>query len=408
MSSTTATIQMGTRPSSRSHSRYIAGYVYFTFICYVSIGLPLAVLPPYVHLRMGYSTVLAGLAISIQYIATLASRPWAGRISDRLGAKVSVLWGMACCTASGAFLVGAAALHTVHWLSFAVLIVSRLVLGIGESLGSTGSTLWGITAAGQEHTAKVIGMNGISTYGGMALAAPLGVVLDQQWGLSSIGLLTILIGAVSFALAWRKAPVTVKPGEHMPFAHVLGRVAPHGLGLALSGVSYSVLATFVTLFYAHRGWSGAAICLTGFGLGFIAARVLFIRTISHYGGFPVAIASLITEAVGMILLWQAVAPWMALTGAAIGGLGLSLVFPAIGVEAVKRVPEFNRGTALGVYTAFSDVSFFLVGPIAGAIIGWFGYASAFLFALICAFGALGIVLVLKAGARKLATKSVAC
>ena len=101
-----------------------------------------------------------------------------------MGAKVSVLWGMAGCTASGALLVGAAALHPVHWLSFAVLIVSRLVLGVGESLGSTGATLWGITSAGQEHTAKVIGLNGISTYGGMALAAPLGVILDQQWGLA--------------------------------------------------------------------------------------------------------------------------------------------------------------------------------------------------------------------------------
>jgi hypothetical protein len=29
---------------------------------------------------MGYSAVLAGLVISVQYIATLASRPWAGRI----------------------------------------------------------------------------------------------------------------------------------------------------------------------------------------------------------------------------------------------------------------------------------------------------------------------------------------
>ena len=44
----------------------------------------------------------------------------------------------------------------------------------------------------------------------------------------------------------------------MPFTAVLGRVAPHGMGLALSGVSYSVLATFVTLFYANRHWSGAA------------------------------------------------------------------------------------------------------------------------------------------------------
>jgi MFS family permease len=97
----------------------------------------------------------------------------------------------------------------------------------------------------------------------------------------------------------------------------------------------------------------------------------------------------------MVLLWQAREPWMALVGAAIGGLGLSLVFPAIGVEAVKRVPEFNRGTALGVYTAFSDVSFFLVGPIAGAIIGFFGYASVFLFALVCVLSSLGIVVVLR-------------
>jgi MFS family permease len=386
---------MSARATARSETRHIAGYVYFTFICYVSIGLPLAVLPPYVHLRMGYSAVLAGLAISIQYIATLMSRPWAGRISDHMGAKVSVLWGMACCAASGAFLVGAAALHQVHWLSFSVLIVSRLVLGVGESLGSTGATLWGITSAGQEHTAKVIGLNGISTYGGMALAAPLGVVLDQQWGLASIGVVTILIGTVSLAMAWRKDPVPVIQGDHLPFSHVLGRVAPHGMGLALGGVSYSVLATFVTLFYAHRNWNGAALCLTAFGLAFIAARVFFIRTIGRFGGYPVAIVSLLVESVGMVLLWRATAPSMALAGAAVGGLGLSLIFPAIGVEAVKRVPEFNRGTALGVYTAFADVSFFLVGPIAGFIIGFYGYASVFLFALISGLIALGIVLVLK-------------
>jgi len=302
---------------------------------------------------------------------------------------------MACCTASGALLVGAALFPHIHWLSFAVLIASRLVLGVGESLGSTGATLWGITRAGQEHTAKVIGMNGISSYGGMALAAPLGVVLDAQWGLASIGVLTIVMGAVSLAMAWNKEPVPVIAGEHLPFARVLGRVTPHGMGLALSGVSYSVLATFVTLFYAHQHWRGAALCLTAFGISFIVARVLSIRTIARYGGYPVAIVSLVVESIGMVLLWQARTPWMALAGAAVGGIGLSLVFPAIGVEAVKRVPEFNRGTALAVYTAFADVSFFLVGPIAGALIGWFGYPSVFLFALISVLSALGIVVSLK-------------
>src|SRR5580692_4408050 len=104
---------------TRGSTRHILSFVYFTFICYLSIGLPLAVLPPYVHLRMGYSALLAGLVISIQYIATLASRPWAGRISDGKGAKVAVIWGMAASSASGVFLVAAAALFTVHihWLS---------------------------------------------------------------------------------------------------------------------------------------------------------------------------------------------------------------------------------------------------------------------------------------------------
>jgi predicted MFS family arabinose efflux permease len=90
---------------------------------------------------------------------------------------------------------------------------------------------------------------------------------------------------------------------------------------------------------------------------------------------------------------------MALGGSALTGFGFSLVFPALGMEAVRHVPERSRGTALSVYTVFADVSFFLVGPVAGAVIGAFGYASAFLFALACVLASLGIVIVL-AGREK--------
>jgi hypothetical protein len=37
----------------------------------------------------------------------------------------------------------------------------------------------------------------------------------------------------------------------------------------------------------------------------------------------------------------------------------------------------------------------LVGPIAGAVIAWFGYSSVFLFALLSVLTAMGIVLVLR-------------
>jgi MFS family permease len=386
--------------ASRSSARRIIGYVYFTFVCYLAIGLPLAILPEYVHLRMGFSATLAGLVISIQYIATLLSRPWAGRISDHKGAKIAVQWGMAACALSGLLLVGAASLHrSPAWLSLTTLFASRLVMGIAESLGSTGATIWGITSAGQQHTAKVIAYNGVATYGALALGAPVGVVMEQHLGLISIGLVTALLGVVSLMIANRKAPVALVHGEHLPFRDVLGRVMPHGMVLALGGVGYSVLATFVTLFYASRQWNGAALCLTAFGVTFMIVRMTLIKTISRHGGFRVGITSLIVESAGVLVLWRAASPWIALGGAALTGVGFSLVFPAFGVEAVRHVPERSRGTALGVYTVFADVSFFLVGPVAGAVIGVYGYASVFLFALLCVLASLATAAVL-AGREK--------
>jgi MFS family permease len=381
--------------SSNGGARQIIRFTSLSFVVYLAIGLPLAILPEYVHMRMGYHASLAGLVISIQYIATFLSRPWAGRISDRKGAKISVLWGMGACTLSGFLLLGAAVLHrNPAWLSLTSLIASRLVLGVGESLGSTGATLWGIASAGPEHTAKVISYNGVSTYGALALGAPLGVVMETHWGLTSVAILTIIICVIAYIWAALKPPVPVAPGEHLPFRNVLSRVFPHGVGLALGGVGYSALATFVTLFYLSRHWNGAALCLTAFGTAFIVARLIFIRTIGTFGGFPVAKVCLVVESLGVLLLWRSTSSWMALTGASLTGVGYSLVFPALGVEAVERVPVENRGTALSVYTVFADVSFFMVGPIAGAVIGAFGYASVFLFAWICVLAALGIVLVL--------------
>ena len=389
--------------SSNGSTGQIISFTSISFVVYLAIGLPLAILPEYVHMRMGFHASLAGLVISIQYIATFLSRPWAGRISDRKGPKIPVLWGMGGCTLSGFLLLGAAALHRdPAWLSLTSLIASRLVLGVGESLGSTGATLWGISSAGPEYTAKVISYNGVSTYGALALGAPLGVVMETHWGLESVAILTIFVCVIAYFWAAIKPPVPVTHGEHLPFRNVLARVTPHGMSLALGGVGYSALATFVTIFYVSRHWNGAALCLTAFGVAFIAARLVFIRAIGTFGGFPVAKICLIVESVGVLLLWLSASPWMALFGAALTGFGYSLVFPALGVEAVERVAVENRGTALGVYTVFADVSFFMVGPVAGAVIGAFGYASVFLFALVCVLAALGIVLILAGGKTRFA------
>jgi len=368
--------------------------VFFTFLCYLTIGIPLAVLPGYVHNDLGYSAVLAGAAISVQYLATLASRPLAGRSADTLGPKRTVSIGLLGCGASGILLL--LATLTGHWpaASLTLLVCSRLVLGFGESLCGTGAILWGIGRVGTSNNARVISWNGIATYGALAIGAPLGVMISRSIGFSALGILVIALAALGYYLARQIAPVPLVHGERMSYRSVFTRVLPHGMGLALGSAGFGSIATFITLFYAAKHWPNAALSLTLFGTLFIGARLLFANTIQTYGGFRVAIASFSLECAGLLLLWLAPEPHIALAGAALTGFGFALVFPSLGVEAVGLVPPASRGAALSAYSVFLDLSLGITGPLAGYIAGEFGYGSVFLFAAIAAAAAVVLSTVL--------------
>jgi MFS family permease len=376
----------------------VVSIVLFTFLCYLVIGLPMAVLPGYVHGGLGYGSVLAGLVISVQYLATLLSRSHAGRMADTVGPKQTVMIGLAACAASGVFLLLAHGLADRPAFSLAALMTSRLVLGFGESWVGTGCITWGIGRVGATHTAKVISWNGISTYGALAVGAPLGVQLQARWGFGAVGAAVLAAGLLGLALAAPRARVAVVGGARMAFTQVVARVLPHGMALGLASVGFGSIAAFVTLYYAAHHWDGAALSLSVFGCFFIGARLLLGGTIRRFGGFRVAIGSIAVEILGLSLLWLAVSPWMALAGAALAGFGFSLVFPSLGVEAVNRVPAGNRGAALGAYSAFLDLSLGITGPVAGLIVAGFSYPAIFVFAAMSAAVAMAIALALQRSA----------
>jgi len=361
----------------------IVGIVAFTFIAYLTIGIPLAVLPGYVHTDLGYGSLLAGVAISTQYLATIVSRALAGRMADTAGPKQTVLYGLSACAVSGVLMTVAALLQTIPLLSLLVLLLSRLALGLGESWVATGAILWGIGRVGPLQTARVISWNGITTYGALAIGAPLGVVLAHSLGFVSIGITMTLLALVGLALANAKVAVAVVVGERLPFRSVFRRVLPHGIGLALGSAGFGSIATFITLYYASRHWSNAALSLSLFGLFFVGTRLVFPNVIRNYGGFRVAIVSFAIEAAGLLLLAFAPVQGLAMAGAALAGAGFALVFPALAVQAVELVPAASRGSALSAYSVFLDVSLGVTGPLAGLLVAGFGYRSVFL----CAAGA---------------------
>ena len=375
--------------SSLSVTLQILSIVFYTFIAFICIGLPIAVLPGYVHDQLGFSAVVAGLTIASQYLATLLSRPSAGRLVDSLGTKPAIVYGLIGIAISGVLTSLAVALQGWPLLSLCILIVGRVFLGIAQGLIGVGTISWGIAQVGSQHTARAIGWNGIASYGAIAIGAPLGVVMIDQLGFASLGVTLLLLALLALLLIRKKPSIPIISGVRLPFWSVFSLIAPYGISLTLASIGYGTLTTFITLFYIDRGWTGAAYCLSVFGVCFILARLIFTNSINRFGGYSVAIGCMSIETVGLILLWLAPSTNYALIGAGLTGFGLSLVYPALGVEAVKQVPVSSRGAGLSAYAVFFDLALAIAGPIMGAIALNMGYPWIFFSAAVmCCMGLL--------------------
>jgi MFS family permease len=332
----------------------ILSIISFNFISYICSGLPLAVLPGYVLNDLGLTSVFAGVVISSQYLATLLARPLAGGVADRLGAKYAVVCGFSGLMLSGALTALAIILPTQPWLTLTLLLLGRLVLGASTAMISTPCCTWAIGLCGAPRAAQVMSWNGIAAYGGTAVGAPLGVLLRNSMGIASVGLCTVLLGLAFLLLALGKRPAPLVAGARLAFHRVLFAVMPNGLVLVCSSVGFGGLTAFVALYFDSLGWDYAAYCLSGFGAGFIVARLSSPGILQRFRGYKVVGGCLLVQTLGMLLIWLAPSPALAIAGGALTGIGVSWVYPGLGVETLASTPAANRNSALSALSLFFD------------------------------------------------------
>lgn len=199
--------------SSLAITLQIVSIVFYTFIAFLCIGLPIAVLPGYVHEQLGFSAIIAGLTIGCQYLATLLSRPMAGRMSDSVGTKRAIVYGLSGIVLSGLLTLLSTLLQSLPLLSLMILIAGRLLLGIAQGLIGVGTISWCMGQVGAEHTARSISWNGIASYGAIAIGAPLGVVMVDNYGFESLGIVLSVLALGALVLIRNKPSVPVIRGN---------------------------------------------------------------------------------------------------------------------------------------------------------------------------------------------------
>lgn len=371
-------------------TRRLLPFAAIVFLGYLTVGIPLAVLPVYLHDTLGCSATVIGSVMAIQSIATLLTRHLAGAMTDQKGAHHATLVGAVICTLS-MLLYGASTLfQLVPLLSLLLLAIGRVALGLGESLLVTGVLAWSVATVGSQHAGRAMVWVGIAIFGAISAGAPLGALLLAH-GFGYVALLSVSMPVVAALLALTQAPTPLVTGARLPFVNVMSKIWRQGTGLALSTMGFGAMFTFLGLYFGVKGWHGAPYGMTAFGIAYITARLFFGGLPDALGGRALARVTLPLQAIGLITIWLARAEDAAFIGCALLGAGYSLTFPALGVDAVRQVPAHSRGAAMGAYVAFVDIGLGITGVLTGALADQFGYPITFLLGAAASIAALALV-----------------
>ena len=357
------------------------------FAAFLVVGLAMPVLPLHVHNDLGLGTFLVGLVAGSQFGVSLISRPWAGNYADRRGPKRAVVVGLLAAAVSGLLYLASLRFLGSPGISITILLLGRSLLGAAESVIITGAVIWGLALVRPESTGKVIAWTGAAMFGAFAIGAPMGASLYGAFGFVAIAAATTLAPLGTLLMAAPLRGVAPLPQTRTSLMRVIGAVWVPGLGSALSSIGFGAITAFVVLLFQQHGWSRGWLAYTAFASAFILTRLVFGHLADKIGGAKVALVCVLIEAAGQTLIWLAEKPELVLAGALFTGIGYSLVYPGLGIEAVRRVPPESRGLAMGAYTAFLDLALGLGTPGLGLVAGAAGLGAVFVASAVAALGA---------------------
>ena len=358
---------------------------------FLIIGLALPVLPLHVKNDLGFGTFVIGLVAGAQFAASLISRVWAGSFSDKHGAKRGVITGLVAAAISGLLYLLSLAFVSMPTVSVTILLIGRALLGAAESFIITGGVSWGLGLVDKGHAGKVIAWVGTAMFAAMAFGGPFGTMLYSTHGFFSIALVTTLLPLLVLIGLWRMPALPAHQRREKSAAKsVLASVWLPGLGAATASIGYCAILAFSSLYYAEQNWQPIWLAFTAFGAALILSRIVAGHLPDRFGGARVALIFVLVQTAGLLLMWLARNPIIASTGAALAGFGYSLVYPGLGVEAVRGMSPENRGLAMGIYTAFLDVAMAIGSPALGWIAGQFGLVSVFISGALVALCTAGI------------------
>ena len=351
---------------------------------FTAVGAITPTLPRYVEGPLRGGGLEVGAVIGAFALTAVLLRPLSGRLSDKRGRRLLIIF--------GGISVGLSILAYSFSESLPLLIFWRLVTGIGEAFYYVGAASVINDLAPDERRGEALSYFSLALFGGLAIGPITGETIlnasSFDWVWVFAGASALFAGVVGFIVPeTRPADAGDSPGKLVHGAAILP-----GTVLATSIWALATFSSFMVLHALDLGMSGARYVFALNSAVIIGIRLFGARLPDKLGAKKAGTGALVSIMAGMIVMAAWAEPAGLYVGTFIYSIGHALAFPALMTLAISRAPASERGSVIGTFTAFFDLSFGVGAVSAGAIADAIGYRGAFGAAAFVALAGLALLL----------------
>ena len=336
------------------------------FFLYVGIQVPL--IPRLIEDQLGGTEFDIGLNLAVFSISAIAVRPLLGPWGDHYGRRVLMI--------GGAFVAGIgvllAAFVTNRWL----LLPLRAVCGVGEGALFVGAATMISDLAPPHRRAEAASYFSVAVFGGIGIGPIIGETLasddDFTRGLVVASACAFAAGICAFIVprggtahaAPGGLPAVVTDGPQHRFHRAA--IKP-GMVLALGIAGFATFNAFIPDHSRDVGLSGSKWVFATYSVVCLVVRLLCAKVPERLGLARTVSIALSFLASGLAVLVAVGTPAGVFGGAALVGLGMSFIYPALMAMTVNAVPEHERARVISTFTMFFEVGSAVGGLLFGFV-----------------------------------------
>lgn len=314
-----------------------------SFLFSSSFNMLIPELPAYLSSMGGAE--YKGAIIGLFTLTAGLSRPFSGRLTDRIGRVPVMAFGSLVCFVCGF-------LYPIFTTVMPFLLL-RLVHGFSTGFKPTGTAAYVADIVPVNRRGEAMGIHGMCMSVGSAFGPAIGSMISQQFSLNALFYTSSLLAFLSIAILLNmKETLQEKQKLSLKSFQITWRdvfepdVFSPALITFLCYFGFGAVATITPDFSGYLGLENRGLYFMMFTISSIMVRLFAGKISDRHGRMPVTIVGCIILIIAMIITGFADSVFTFLTGAAFFGVSMGILSPVLSAWTVDLSGDHNRGRAI--------------------------------------------------------------